>query len=117
MLFRSDPFDSDHWLYGTGASIFGGHDLTNWGTNNHVTLKSLADGIEEIAVRALISPPTGPNLFSGTGDVGGFVHADLDKAPSSAYANPTFITTDSLDYAGNIPSTIVCPLYAITISL
>lgn len=22
-----DPFDSNHWLYGTGATLYGGHDL------------------------------------------------------------------------------------------
>jgi xyloglucan-specific exo-beta-1,4-glucanase len=110
-----DPFDSDHWLYGTGASIWGGHDLTNWDTKHNVTLKSLADGVEETAVLALISPPTGPNLFSGLGDIGGFAHADLDKAPSTAYTNPTFGNTDSLDYAGNIPNTIVRPRYDVAI--
>ena len=104
-----DPFDSDHWLYGTGASIWGGHDLTNWDVKHSVNLKSLADGIEETAVLALISPPTGPNLFSGIGDIGGFAHVDLDKAPSSAYVNPTFTNTVSLDYAGNKPSTLVRP--------
>jgi len=110
-----DPFDSDHWLYGTGASVWGGHDLTNWDVNHKVNLESLADGIEETAVRALISPPTGPNLFSGVGDIGGFAHVDLDKAPSSSYANPTFTNTVSLDYAGNKPSTIVRPVHAIAI--
>ena len=110
-----DPFDSDHWLYGTGASIWGGHDLTNWDTKHNITLKSLADGIEETAVLALISPPSGPILFSGVGDVGGFAHADLDKAPSSAYANPTFGNTVSLDYAGNKPNIIVRPHYALAI--
>lgn len=110
-----DPFDSDHWLYGTGASICGGHDLTNWDIGQTVTLKSLADGIEETAVLALISPPTGPILFSGVGDIGGFAHTDLDKVPSSAYTNPTFINTVSLDYAGNAPSTIVCTLSVIAI--
>ena len=110
-----DPFDSDHWLYGTGATIWGGHDLTNWDTKQNVTLKSLADGIEETAVLALISPPSGPNLFSGVGDVGGFAHTDLDKAPSSAYTNPTFSSGVSLDYAGNKPSTIVRPHYVMAI--
>jgi len=88
-----DPFDSDH----------------------NITLKSLAGGIEETAVLALISPPSGPILFSGVGDVGGFAHADLDKAPSSAYANPTFGNTVSLDYAGNKPNIIVRPHYALAI--
>ena len=110
-----DPFDSDHWLYGTGASIWGGHDLTNWDVKHKVTLKSLADGFEQTAVLALISPPTGPNLLSGLGDIGGFSHTDLDKAPSSPFTNPTFTCTPSLDYAGNKPSTLVRPLYTIMI--
>ncbi|KAG8710306.1 hypothetical protein FRC11_004653 [Ceratobasidium sp. 423] len=60
-----DPFDSDHWLYGTGATVYGGRDLTKWDSAHNVTLKSLADGIEETAVQSLISPPTGANLISG----------------------------------------------------
>ena len=66
-----DPFDSDHWLYGTGETVYGGHDLTKWDTVHNVTLKSLADGIEEDAVQGLISPPAGPQLFSAVGDNGG----------------------------------------------
>lgn len=66
-----DPFDSNHWLYGTGATIYGGHDLLKWDTAHNVTIKSLADGIEETAIQGLISPPTGPNLLSAVGDIGG----------------------------------------------
>jgi xyloglucan-specific exo-beta-1,4-glucanase len=66
-----DPFDSNHWLYGTGATIQGGHDLLRWDTAGNVTIKSLASGIEEMSVQALISPPTGPTLISAVGDVGG----------------------------------------------
>ena len=50
-----DPFDSDHWLYGTGETIYGGHDLTKWDTVHNVTIQSLADGIEEFAVQDLKS--------------------------------------------------------------
>lgn len=110
-----DPFDSDHWLYGTGTTIWGGHDLTNWDADHNITLKSLADGIEETAVLALISPPSGPNLFSGVSDVGGFAHIDLDKVPSSAYSNPTFGATASLDYAGNKPRNVVSSHYDVVI--
>lgn len=66
-----DPFDSDHWLYGTGETILGGRDLTSWDTIGNVTLESLADGIEEESVQSLISPPTGPSLISAVGDDGG----------------------------------------------
>lgn len=66
-----DPFDSNHWLYGTGATIYGGHDLLKWDTAHNVTLESLADGIEETSVQNLISPPTGPPLLSALGDIEG----------------------------------------------
>src|SRR5438045_1735450 len=29
-----DPLDSDHWLYGTGLTLFGGRDLTKWDTTH-----------------------------------------------------------------------------------
>lgn len=98
-----DPFDSNHWLYGTGETILGGHDLLDWDTTHNVTLKSLADGIEEESVQALISPPTGPVLISAVGDdgksdddgaflcslcTGGFVHTDLSTAPTQEFQNP-----------------------------
>ncbi|RDW90553.1 putative endoglucanase [Aspergillus mulundensis] len=101
-----DPFDSNHWLYGTGATIYGGHDLTNWDSGNKVTLQSLAVGIEEMAVQALIVPPGGP-LLSAVFDEGGFYHSDLDSPPSQKYHTPTFSSTNGLDYAGNKPSNIV----------
>ena len=66
-----DPFDSNHWLYGTGETIYGSHDLLKWDTTHNVTLESLADGIEETSVQNLISPPTGPPLLSALGDIEG----------------------------------------------
>ena len=68
-----DPFDSDHWLYGTGATIQGGHDLTKWDTTGNISLSSLADGIEETAVQGLISPPSGPHLISAVSDITGWL--------------------------------------------
>ncbi|KAL5535853.1 HTS1 [Sanghuangporus sanghuang] len=78
-----DPFDSDHWLYGTG------------------------DGIEETAIQALLSPPVGPNLLSAVYDLEGFVHTDLTEPPAAAYSNPTWSGAVDLDYAGNQPLHIV----------
>ncbi|KAI5897742.1 glycoside hydrolase family 74 protein [Schizophyllum commune H4-8] len=102
-----DPFDSDHWLYGTGATIYGGHDLTAWDSKHNVSISSLADGIEEDAILGLISPPTGPSLLSAVGDNTGFVHEDLDTAPSTRFQNPEWSTSVDIDYAGNVPTTIV----------
>lgn len=106
-----NPFDSNHWLYGTGATIYGGRDLTNWDTVHNITLKSLADGIEETAVQSLISPPTGPNLLSGVYDVGGFVHSDFGVAPKSMFVTPRWASTVDLDFAGNKVS------YAVPVNL
>ncbi|KAH9486753.1 Xyloglucanase [Psilocybe cubensis] len=102
-----DPFDSNHWLYGTGATIQGGHDLLKWDTTHNVTIQSLADGIEETSVQGLISPPTGPSLLSAVGDIGGFAHVSLTSPPTTGFINPTWSTTADLDFAGNKPTTIV----------
>ena len=59
-------------LYGTGATIYGGHDLLKWDSVHNVTLESLATGIEEEAVTGLLVPPGGPPLLSVVGDDGGF---------------------------------------------
>lgn len=93
-------------LYGTGATIYGGHDLLKWDTVHNVTLKSLATGIEETSIQALLTPPGGPPLLSAVGDIGGFYHASLDTAPAQAFHNPTYGTTHDIDYAGNKPANI-----------
>lgn len=102
-----DPFDSNHWLYGTGGTIYGGYDLLKWDTTHNITLKSLADGMEETAIQALLSPPTGPNLLSAMLDLEGFVHKSFTEPPVSSYTNPSWSGAVDLDYAGNVPTNIV----------
>ncbi|CAG8516197.1 5638_t:CDS:2, partial [Acaulospora colombiana] len=63
-----DPFDSNHWLYGTGATISGGHDLLNWDTARNVSVRSIVKGLEETAVLGLISPTSGSHLLSVVGN-------------------------------------------------
>ena len=102
-----DPFDSNHWLYGTGETIYGGHDLQHWDSSHNVTVESLAVGIEEMAVLGLITPPGGPALLSAVGDDCGFYHTSLTTAPSQYFHTPTYSSTNGIDYAGNKPSNIV----------
>ncbi|KAI9685727.1 MAG: hypothetical protein M1822_004287 [Bathelium mastoideum] len=99
-----DPFDSNHWLYGTGLSVYGGHDLLDWDTKHNVSIAVLANGIEETSVQALIVPP-GESLVSALGDIGGFVHTSLTAPPNAEL--PLFTTSTSLDYAGKVPKTLV----------
>ncbi|KAG8955411.1 hypothetical protein FRC04_008762 [Tulasnella sp. 424] len=102
-----DPFDSNHWLYGTGLTVYGGHDLLNWDSKHNVTLKSLADGIEETAVQALISPPTGPQLLSGLYDIGGFAHSSLTTPPTTPFNTPLYSSVVDVDWAGQAPTNLV----------
>ncbi|KAL0961281.1 hypothetical protein HGRIS_006241 [Hohenbuehelia grisea] len=103
-----NPFDSNHWLYGTGATLYGGRDLLKWDTTHNVSIKALADGIEETSVRGLISPPSGSaNLISGVADIAGFVHTNLNVAPSKGHTDPTWMTAADLDFAGNKPANVV----------
>lgn len=102
-----DPFDSNHWLYGTGATVAGGRDLLKWDSAHNVTIKAYAAGLEETAVLGLISPPSGTaHLLSVVADIGGFLHTSL-STPSKAFATPTYGTTSGIDYAGNKPSQVV----------
>lgn len=99
-----DPFDSNHFLYGTGLTLFGSHDLLNWDTKGNITLSSLSTGIEETSIRGLVSPPTGAHLVSAAADIGGWVHTDLDNPPSKVILP---ITLEDIDYAGLAPSKLV----------
>ncbi|MCW6010416.1 xyloglucanase [Micromonospora sp. CPCC 205371] len=100
-----DPFDSNHLLYGTGATIYGTDNLTDWDTGGTVHISVRARGLEEVAVLDLISPPSGAHLLSAVGDIGGFVHHDF-KNPGRMHANPTISSTTSIDFAELAPGVI-----------
>ncbi|MFB9185598.1 cellulose binding domain-containing protein [Dactylosporangium sucinum] len=102
-----DPFNSNRFMYGTGATIYGSTDLTTWDSGGQITIKPMAPGLEETAVLDLISPPTGAPLVSGLGDIAGFRHTNLDAVPSMMFTAPTFTSTTSLDYAELNPSVMV----------
>ena len=101
-----DPFNSDRMLYGTGATIYGTNNLTAWDSAGTVQISVNAVGVEETSVQDLISPPAGPHLISGVGDIGGFTHNDL-TLPSVMDVNPEISSTTGLDYAELNPSFIV----------
>lgn len=102
-----DPFDSDRMLYGTGATIYGSDDLTEWDAGGPITITVKAQGLEETAVQDLISPPEGAHLLSALADIAGFRHADLSAVPAAFFSNPYNGTTTSLDYAELSPEIVV----------
>jgi hypothetical protein len=102
-----DPFDSNHVLYGTGATIWASDNVTNVDSKLMTNWTVGGQGIEETAVQTLISPPAGANLISGVGDIGGFRHDNFQvSSPSGMSQNPVFSTTTSLDFAQNNPSLV-----------
>ncbi|MCL6669054.1 cellulose binding domain-containing protein [Streptomyces panaciradicis] len=102
-----DPFDSNRMMYGTGATLYGTENLTQWDSGGQFTVKPMVQGLEETAVNDLASPPSGAPLLSALGDIGGFRHTDLTKVPSMMFTSPTFTTTTSLDFAETDPNTVV----------
>jgi photosystem II stability/assembly factor-like uncharacterized protein len=101
-----DPFNSDVMMYGTGATLYGSKNLTAWDKNQRVRIEVMAEGVEECAILDLVSPTEGAHLISGMGDIGGFVHKDLNRAPNMM-VNPTIGGVSSVDYAAAKPSFIV----------
>jgi hypothetical protein len=102
-----DPFDSNHLLYGTGATLYGSSNLTNWDSSTTFGISVAAAGIEEMAVNGLISTPSGAELLSCAGDVNGFRHTDTTKAPSAMFTTPTNASCNSIDYAELSPTFVV----------
>ena len=100
-----DPFDSNKMMYGTGATLYGSDNLMAWDAGSKITIKVKAVGIEETAVLDLASPPSGPQLFSGLGDINGFTHANVDVVPTAIFLNPGFATC-SIDFAELAPSIV-----------
>ncbi len=104
-----DPFDSDRMMYGTGATLYATENLTDWDADGGVIdIESTAWGMEETSVLGLVSPPEGTaHLVSVVGDVGGWVHADLDTPPAVGYSVPDSGTNSSIDFAENSAATMV----------
>jgi len=103
-----DPFDSNHVLFGTGATIWGTKDFAKVDKDEPTDWSVAAQGIEETAVLDLISPPAGPHLISAVGDIGGFRHDDLAVSPAAGMSqDPVFTNTYSLDYAELKPGLVV----------
>jgi hypothetical protein len=94
-----DPFNSDHMLYGTGATLYGTNNLTQWDANNPITITVAAQGIEEAAVTGLVSPPVGANLYSTLGDISGFRHDSLTKSPAAMFSIPLSGSYTDIDFA------------------
>lgn len=105
--FAIDPFDPDHAMYGTGATIYRTTNLTDWSVENPVLFSVGAQGIEETAVQDLVTPPVdGVVVVSAMYDLGGFVHTDVAVAPDLP-RDPYLGDSTSVDYAELEPEVLV----------
>ena len=103
-----DPFNTNNFLYGTGATLYGTTDANLWDDTNtstpfHISVKG--NGIEETSITDLAVPPSGPKLLSGVGDIRGFYHNSVTTVPSTQYQVLT--STNSLDFAQSVPAKVV----------
>jgi hypothetical protein len=102
-----DPFNPDHVLYVTGATIWASQDVTRVDSGGVSHWFVGAKGLEETAVLRLISPPSGAHLLSVVGDIGGFRHDSLNvSSPSGMFTNPLMSTTTDIDFAELNPAIV-----------
>lgn len=102
-----DPFDSDRLIYATGATVYETRNLAAADAGQPTDWKPWVEGIEQTAVITLVSPPVGPQLLTGFGDISGFAHEDLDRSPDLQFTTPVFANTNQIDYAGMAPTVVV----------
>lgn len=100
-----DPFNPDHVLFGTGATVFGSDDVTAADHGQPTTWSSAAaEGIEETAVNDLVAPAAGRcTLLSAVGDLGGFCHTSLTSSPATGMIQPILGSGESIGEAGAAP--------------
>ena len=103
-----DPFNPNHVLYVTGATMWASDDVANVDSRLMTHWYVGANGIEETSVGRVLSPPTGAHLLSAISDIGGFRHDDFRVSPPSGmYTNPLFTSTTGLDFAELKPNVVV----------
>ncbi|MED5621923.1 VPS10 domain-containing protein [Ideonella sp. BN130291] len=75
-----DPSNREHILHVHGGGVV----ETQNASSLTPTWNGTIEGIEEIAVQSLVTPPAGAPylLVNSSGDVGAWVHTDLTKAPT-----------------------------------
>ena len=100
-----DPFNPDHAIFGTGATVYGTDDLTAADHGEPTTWSSAAaEGIEETAVNDLLVPRAGPcMLISAVSDLGGFCHTSLNRSPPVGMIEPIIDSGTSVAEAGEKP--------------
>lgn len=102
-----DPFDPDHAVYATGATVYATRNLSAADRRRPTDWKPWVEGIEQTAVITLVSLPEGPPLLTGFGDISGFAHEDLSVSPRLQFTTPVFGNTNQIDYAGLKPNIVV----------
>ncbi|WP_262423413.1 hypothetical protein [Brevundimonas denitrificans] len=102
-----DPFDADHMIYGTGATLYATRNLGAVDQGAPTLWRPWVAGIEQTAVITLVSPREGPPLLTGFGDISGFVHEDLETSPRLQFTTPVFGNTNVIDYAWHAPNVVV----------
>jgi hypothetical protein len=100
-----DPFNPNHVIFGTGATVYGSDDVTSADRGLATRWSSAAaEGIEETAVNDLVVPAAGPcRLVSAVGDLGGFCHPTLDRSPPTGMIEPILGSGTSIGEAGRAP--------------
>ena len=103
-----DPFNSDHAMYGTGATVWATENLTGADSSQSVAWTVGANGVEENALSFVLAPPSGNTiLLSSMGDTYGFAHTDLTKSPAQGfYRNPSY-QPSGMDFEQNTPTAVV----------